>query len=252
QIFPDCAQHRRLPGGGAKSHESDGHCLPERRGQGAGNRLHDCQRRGHLPQPARGRRQHHRGLHSAASSAVPHRQFAQRERGHRTQQLLLQPLSVQGSPAHLGAEMKTPTNIDKPVANILQYSEQFDNPVWVKNSQTGPPQASVTPENQLDPLNGMTADTISFPATGAGQWALLQQSFLDIATVAGKPFTFSIWLKAGGAQVVTLCIEDTSGHVAVATSVSVTTLWNRFVATGTFASSGLAGTPIVFFGTIGV
>src|SRR5262249_40892048 len=28
--------------------------------------------------------------------------------------------------------------------------------------------------------------------------------------------------------------------------------WNRFVVTGTFASSGLAGTPIVFFGTNGV
>ncbi len=148
--------------------------------------------------------------------------------------------------------MKTPTNIDTPVANLLQYSEQFDNAVWGKNSQNGPPPATITPNSQVDPLNGMTADTIAFPATGAGQWAILQQSFLDITTVAGKTYTFSIWLKAASPQVVTLCIEDTSGHAAVITSVSVTTAWNRFVVSGTFLSTGLAGTPIVFCGNNGV
>jgi uncharacterized phage protein (TIGR02218 family) len=147
--------------------------------------------------------------------------------------------------------MKTPTNIDTPVANILQYSDQFDNAVWVKNSQNGPPQATITPNNQVDPLNGLTADTIVFPAAGAGAWALLQQSFLDVATVAGKAYTFSIWLKAAGPLAIMLCIEDTTGHVAAETSVNVTTAWNRFVVSGTFPSTGLAGTPIVFFGTIG-
>jgi len=147
--------------------------------------------------------------------------------------------------------MKTPTNIDTPVANILQYSEQFDNAIWVKNSQNGPGPATITPNNQVDPLNGLTADTIAFPAAGAGAWALLQQSFLDVATVAGKPYTFSIWLKAATPLAIMLCIEDTNGHVAVQTSVNVTTAWNRFVVSGTFPSTGLAGTPIVFFGTIG-
>jgi uncharacterized phage protein (TIGR02218 family) len=109
----------------------------------------------------------------------------------------------------------------------------------------------VTPNNQTDPLNGSTADTIAFPATAIGQWALLQQTFLAIAAVAGKPFAFSIWLKAASPQIVNLCIEDTGGHVAVATNVNVTTAWNRFVVTGTFPSSGLVGTPIVFLGTNG-
>ena len=148
--------------------------------------------------------------------------------------------------------MKSPTNIDTPVANLLQYSEQFDNPVWVKNSQNGPLPATITPNNQVDPLNGMTADTIAFPATTSGSWAVLQQSFLDIATVAGKTYTFSIWLKAASPQVVTLCIEDTGGHAAVITSVNVTTAWNRFVVSGTFISTGLTGNPSVFFGTNGV
>src|SRR5207302_4818389 len=107
--------------------------------------------------------------------------------------------------ADYGRQMKTPTNVDTPVDNLLQFSEQFENAVWVKNSN-GPPQAVITPNNQIDPLNGVTADTIAFPATNAGQWALLQQSFLDIATVAGKPFAFSIWLKAAAPQSVTLCI----------------------------------------------
>src|SRR5262249_51845046 len=144
-----------------------------------------------------------------------------------------------------------PANIDTAVANLLQFSEQFDNAVWVKNS-VGVALAAVTANNQTDPLNGATADTIVFPATGSGQWGLLQQTFLDIATVAGKPFTFSIWLKAASPQAVTLCIEDTSGHAAALSTVNVTTAWNRFVVSGTFPSTGLAGTPIVFFGTIGV
>ena len=146
--------------------------------------------------------------------------------------------------------MKTPTNIDTPVANLLQFSEQFDNAVWAKNSFNAP-LAAVSANNQADPLNGATADTIVFPATSSGQWALLQQTFLDIATVAGKPFTFSIWLKAAGSQAVALCIEDTGGHVAVSTTVNVSTAWNRFVVSGTFPSTGLVGTPIVFLGTIG-
>ncbi len=147
--------------------------------------------------------------------------------------------------------MKTPTNIDTPVANLLQYSEQLDNPVWVKNSANGPAPATITANNQTDPLNGSTADTISFPATTTGQWALLQQSFLDIATVAGQTFTFSIWLKTASSAIVNLCIEDTGGHVAVSTIVTVTSAWNRFVVTGTFPVSGLAGTPIAFFGNNG-
>src|ERR1051326_5210048 len=148
--------------------------------------------------------------------------------------------------------MKTPTNLDTPVANILQYSEQFDNAIWVKNSANGPPPAVITPNNQVDPLNGLTADTIAFPATSTGQWALLQQTFIDIATVAGNTYTFSIWLRAASPQVVQLCIEDTGGHVAVSSMVNVTTAWNRFSVSGTFPSTGLVGTPIVFFGTNGV
>src|SRR6185312_5905909 len=46
-------------------------------------------------------------------------------------------------------------------------------------------------------------------------------------------------------------IEDTGGHVAVSTNVNITTAWNRFIVTGTFPSSGLVGTPIVFFGNDG-
>ena len=147
--------------------------------------------------------------------------------------------------------MKTPTNIDTPVANQLQFSEQFDNPVWVKDSANGPPPATITPNSQIDPLNSFTADTINFGATSIGNWALLTQTFLDIATVADKTFTFSIWLKAASSVQINLCIEDTGGHVAVSTNVNITTAWNRFIVTGTFPSSGLVGTPIVFFGNDG-
>ena len=146
--------------------------------------------------------------------------------------------------------MKTPSNIDTPVANLLQFSEQFDNAVWARNS-LGAALAVVTANNQADPLNGVTADTIAFPATVAGQWALLQQSFLDIATVAGKPYTFSIWLKAATPQQMQLRIEDTNGLAAAGAVVNVTTAWNRLVLSGTFPSTGLAGTPIVYFGNAG-
>lgn len=137
------------------------------------------------------------------------------------------------------------------VTNLLTFSEQFDNAVWVKNS-SGVAFASVTANNQTDPTGGTTADTLNFAATAAGQWCVLQQSFLDIISVAGKTFTFSIWLKAASPQTISLAIEDTGGHLVGSLTVNVTTTWTRYVVAGTFLANGLVGTPIVFIGTNGV
>jgi hypothetical protein len=136
------------------------------------------------------------------------------------------------------------------IANLLTFSEQFDNAAWVRNS-SGVAQATVTANNQTDPLSGTTADTVSFPATAAGQWALLQQTFLDIATVAGKTYTLSIWLKAASSTTIVLILEDSGGHHAASQFVNVTTAWTRFSITGTFPAGGLTGTPLVLFGNNG-
>ncbi|HYL92276.1 MAG TPA: phage tail protein, partial [Alphaproteobacteria bacterium] len=133
------------------------------------------------------------------------------------------------------------------ITNLLKYSEQLDNAVWLRNSN-GVAASTVTPNNQTDPLGGQTADTVAFPATGAGQWAFLQQSFSDIVTVAGKTYTFSVWLKAAAPCVTTLAITDLAGNYAKSVTVNVTTTWTRFSATGTFISSGLVGSPIVLLG----
>jgi hypothetical protein len=114
--------------------------------------------------------------------------------------------------------------------NMLSYSQDFEqSTVWV-GSSSGASNPVVTPDSQTDPNGGSTADTIAFPATGAGQYSGLAQVLAGALPTIN--YTFSIWLKAASAQTILLILEAqpfTLGSNSI--SVSVTTSWQRFSVT---------------------
>lgn len=106
-------------------------------------------------------------------------------------------------------------------ANWLLWSEQFDKTEWQKTTNV-----TVTPNNQVDPLGGNTADTISTGVT-AGQ-GVVQNSLVN--SLNGVNFTFSIWLKAAANTAVTLFINR-PGADSESLAITVTNVWTRFTIT---------------------
>jgi hypothetical protein len=149
--------------------------------------------------------------------------------------------------------MKTPINLDTAVTNQLRFSQQFDVSPWFQNA-SGAGVPTIAANSQLAPDGTLTAYTISCPPCAAGQWTLVQQNFLNLNAVAGKPFVFSIWLKAPTPCTVTLLLEDNGGNTVTPNgfqNVNVTTSWQRFTAFGTYAAA-LLSAPSVLFGLDGV
>jgi hypothetical protein len=106
-------------------------------------------------------------------------------------------------------------------ANWLLWSEQFDKTEWQKLTNV-----TVTPNNQVDPLGGNTADTISTGVT-AGQ-GIVQNSLVNSQN--GVNFSFSIWLKAAANTAVTLFINRV-GADSESLGITVTNVWTRFTFT---------------------
>jgi hypothetical protein len=100
--------------------------------------------------------------------------------------------------------------------NLLQYSEQFDNAYWVKDSGV-----SVN-ANVANAPNGMaTADRLNLSTGGA-----LYRSALALGTGS---FTLSVWLKGEGANIgKQVLLEFTNGDA----TVTLTGDWQRFTTVG--------------------
>ena len=95
-------------------------------------------------------------------------------------------------------------------ANLLTFTQDFDNAGWVKTTTT------VVANSDVAPDGTSTADTLT--ASGANGTTL--QSF----TAAAVPYTFSIWLRRlTGTGDVQITVDGTT-YVTVA----VTTTWTRF------------------------
>jgi hypothetical protein len=111
--------------------------------------------------------------------------------------------------------------------NLLLYTEQFDNPAWIKGNVT------VNADVAQDPLGGFTADAIVYTTSGTG--ATLQQLVSSPGVpVANQPFTWSIWLRSpSGTQSINVLLEDQVNTVLVNVTKTVTTSWQRFSVTGT-------------------
>ena len=113
--------------------------------------------------------------------------------------------------------------------NLLTYSDQLDNAAWVKTG-TG----SVSANIGAGP-DGITAsDRVTFTASGATD--IVRQT--PAGNYASKTLTFSVWLKAGTSTSVTIRITDSTGAVVgTASTVTMTSSWQRFFVTATANST---------------
>ena len=104
--------------------------------------------------------------------------------------------------------------------NLLEYSEQFENSYWVKDSGV-----SVNSNVGIAPNGTTTADRLNLSTGGA-----VYRSGLVLATGS---FTLSVWLKGEGANIgKQVLLEFTNGN----STVTLTGDWQRFTTTGSNAS----------------
>jgi Putative phage tail protein len=116
------------------------------------------------------------------------------------------------------------------LGNLLLYSEQFDNAVWINSN------AAVTANAATDPIGGVTADAVAYSVAGTG--ASIRQDVTPSIPVANQTFTFSCWVKTpSGTNSANLLIEDQTGAVIVNTTFPITSTWQRFSVTGTMGPS---------------
>jgi hypothetical protein len=122
-------------------------------------------------------------------------------------------------------------------ANLLTYSEQFDNAAW---SKTG---VVVTANSTVAPDGLTTADTLA--GTGASN---VQQTY---TTATNGTYTYSVWLKtSSGTATVGLRIDSTGATPATGTVSTVTarTTWQRFSVTQTFTGTPSNIKPVILPG----
>jgi hypothetical protein len=125
------------------------------------------------------------------------------------------------------------------LGNLLLYSEQFDNAVWVDSNTT------VTANAATDPIGGGTADAVAYSVAGTG--AYIRQDVTPSIPVASQSFTFSCWVKTpSGTNSANLLIEDQTGAVIVNTTFPITPSWQRFSVTGTMGPSATAVRVFVY------
>ncbi|MCL4364436.1 hypothetical protein M1328_04335, partial [Patescibacteria group bacterium] len=118
-------------------------------------------------------------------------------------------------------------------ANLLIYSQQFDNAAWTKSNVT------VTPNSTTSPIGDTTGAYISINS-GACQGGNIYQS---TATAAGSgTFTASVYIKGTGTAFgVNLKIDNDSGtNQSASTSFNLTSsssTWQRIQVSKTFSSA---------------
>lgn len=124
-----------------------------------------------------------------------------------TQQLVIEVTSISGSGTstdwRIGSlEMRTdPVSggaVSEPATtNLVTFSEQFDNAIWVKNNATVSANASISPDGSIN-MDRLTSNGASFPG------------FYFTATVtSGTVYTFSLYYKV----IAQALIADTTGGV---------------------------------------
>lgn len=147
-----------------------------------------------------------------------------------------------------------------PTSNLLRWTQEFDNAVWVASGVV------VTPNTTTAPDATLTADTLVFSlagslsqtsatavSTGSGvlltasvtsSWARFQKS----GTFDGAPYTFSVYLKTLVAADTTLLVTRAGGFIQVGVldfdEVGPYTLfvWGAQLETGSTATDYVART----------
>ena len=111
--------------------------------------------------------------------------------------------------------------IEQAGTNLVPYSEQFDNAVWIKALG-----ASITPNVTTSPDGTVTADKIDFTNTN-------DRLFQAVANTTAASFTFSIWVKSTGAdKSISLRLKNSpTATNFTKTNFTATSEWQRFSVT---------------------
>ena len=110
-------------------------------------------------------------------------------------------------------------------ANLLPYSNLFENAAWTKYNCTP------SDNNAENPFGGNTIKACFLDMTGAG--GVCQQTINDTGT---GNYTFSVWIKTGTPHTLTLRLIS-SAESPEGVSKSITTAWQRISVTQNFASA---------------
>ena len=114
--------------------------------------------------------------------------------------------------------------IEPQETNIFNYSEEFDNPFWIKGAVGGVANPAVTPNVSISPDGTLNADQVDFPSIGAGQTSIIFVPF----TSTGVNYSQSYYIKGlYGTEVI--WITYTPDGVNFITKIcNLTTDWQRF------------------------
>ncbi|MFH1853746.1 MAG: hypothetical protein ABH815_00340, partial [Candidatus Omnitrophota bacterium] len=133
---------------------------------------------------------------------------------------------------YVGRNTTTPYGGIGRYQNLLKYSEAFDNAAssttWAETNLTVTAGSANGPDGTTN-----TAETLmSTLADG-----FTEQSYDTASALTGRTFTFSVWLKtSSGTATSRLKILSTTPTTPGNATAAVTTTWERFSVTGTFAT----------------
>lgn len=109
--------------------------------------------------------------------------------------------------------------IEEQRTNLLTYSEQFNNAVWVK------PDVTVTANSVISPDGTLSGDLVKTTAVNSPSPSRVTSA----VTSAGVTYTYSVWLRADTTQSKIIQIPSADYAIYLATkNIVVTTEWQRF------------------------
>lgn len=124
------------------------------------------------------------------------------------------------SPAIGGFQDLTPTG------NLLSYSSQFDNEVWIKtNGDDGGSIPTIIPNKHTAPDGTLTADEIYFNKESDATTNYFSRIYQQINTNIGKKYTNSVWLRTIDNTDKIIALSFNGGNVI---DCEVNGTWKRF------------------------
>ncbi len=114
--------------------------------------------------------------------------------------------------------------------NLLRYSQEFNNAVWVKYAAGTGVNPIITPNSTTAPDGTLTADTIVLNAGASATPSDQSQLYQSISVTTGTTYTLSFYAKGvtGGEQI----MVRHAGSSAY-TKITLTTEWVRYTTTET-------------------
>lgn len=119
--------------------------------------------------------------------------------------------------------------IEEQRANLLTYSEQFNESAWTKS------RASIVPDAITSPRGNLTGDKLVEDTTASST----HQAFQSFTTVSGTTYSFSVYAKAAERTQIALNLGSGAGAFSAAAQVIVNLNTGAIVSgSGTIAAAG--------------